>query len=306
MTDDDKDDDVDVRRLLSFSKRISRLSPAFASVRTMSQAPPWKEAATLIIVARASMSQKVGQSLSKSMVVASRVVRDEKHKAVASQSSAIAKTDYRIMMVKRSGLSSFMASAFVFPGGAVEVADFSPKWWDIFAKVGVTRDQLMQFQTDVTGPRPHMVTESLTLVNYRNAGNPDMDFLPTDVGYRITAVRETFEETGVLLLTHPANGSSTSPLSEIDDIHLDLSAWREKVRKDGSAFIDLCIEAGLCPDLWLLNEWSNWLTPISVGHKRFDTMFYICCLDKQPKVVLDQTEVTTLKVIDFASPLILL
>ena len=263
----------------------------------MSQTPPWKEAATLIIVARASMSQKMGQSLSKSMVVASRVVRDEKHKAVASQSSAIAKTDYRIMMVKRSGLSSFMASAFVFPGGAVEVADFSPKWWDIFAKAGVSRNQLMQFQTDVTGPRPHMVTESLTLVNFRDAGNPDQDFLPTDVGFRITAIRETFEETGVLLLTHPERGAAASPLSDIDDIQLDLSVWREKVRKDGSAFIDLCIEAGLCPDLWLLNEWSNWLTPISVGHKRFDTMFYICCLDKQPKVVLDQTEVTVLKVI---------
>ena len=262
----------------------------------MSHTPPWKEAATLVIVARASMTQKVGQSLSKSMVVASRVVRDDKHKALASHSSAIAKTDYRIMMVKRSGLSSFMASAFVFPGGAVEVADFSPKWWHVFAKAGVTREQLMRFQSDVSGPRPHMVSESLTLSNYRSAGNADLDFLPTDVGYRITAIRETFEETGVLLLTHPERELASSPLSDIDDIRLDLSVWREKVRKDGAAFIDLCVEAGLCPDLWLLKEWSNWLTPISVGHKRFDTMFYVCCLEKQPKVVLDQTEVTTLKV----------
>ena len=71
--------------------------------------------------------------------------------------------------------------------------------------------------------------------------------------------------------------------------------------KDGSAFIDLCVETGLCPDVWSLYEWSNWLTPISVGHKRFDTMFYICCLEKQPKVVLDYTEVTTLKVRFFLS-----
>jgi nucleoside diphosphate-linked moiety X motif protein 19 len=141
-----------------------------------------------------------------------------------------------------------------------------------------------------------MMNESLTLVNHRNAGNPDQDFLPTDVAYRITAIRETFEETGVLLLTHPDRDVSGHPLSDMDDMQLDLSVWREKVRKDGSAFIDLCVETGLCPDLWLLKEWSNWLTPISVGHKRFDTMFYMCCLDKQPKVVLDQTEVTTLKV----------
>lgn len=93
------------------------------------------------------------------------------------------------------------------------------------------------------------------------------------------------------------DGSTNLLLSDDESLSdIDLSAWREKVRKDGSAFIDLCVETGLCPDVWSLYEWSNWLTPISVGHKRFDTMFYICCLEKQPKVVLDYTEVTTLKV----------
>ena len=77
---------------------------------------------------------------------------------------------------------------------------------------------------------------------------------------------------------------------------VDLSVWREKVRSDAGSFIQLCEKTGLCPDLWSLFEWSNWLTPISVGHKRFDTIFYVCCLEKQPKVVLDHSEVTTLKV----------
>ena len=163
----------------------------------MSSSPPWKEAASLIVVAKASISQKVGQSLTKSMVVASRIVQDEKHKAIASQSSAIAKTDYRMMMVKRSGLSSFMASAFVFPGGAVETADFSPRWWTIFDACGVSRNELNQFTTRVKGPRPEMVSESLTLKNAA-AAQPDLagDLLPADVGLRVAALRETFEETG--------------------------------------------------------------------------------------------------------------
>ena len=80
-------------------------------------------------------------------------------------------------------------------------------------------------------------------------------------------------------------------LSDAEDSKVDFSAWREKVRNDADAFIDLCAETGLCPDLWSLYEWSDWLTPISVGHKRFDTMFYLCCLEKQPKVVLDNKEV---------------
>lgn len=106
--------------------------------------------------------------------------------------------------------------------------------------------------------------------------------------------------TGVLLLTNPNVKSdgrdASSSDSELINNDVDLSSWREKVRKDASSFIDLCRETGLCPDLWSLYEWSNWLTPISVGHKRFDTAFYLCCLEKQPKVVLDHTEVTTLKV----------
>lgn len=89
------------------------------------------------------------------------------------------------------------------------------------------------------------------------------------------------------------------PLSDMDDVPVDLGVWRERVRNDASSFISLCLEAGLCPDLWSLYEWWDWLTPISVGHKRYDTIFYLCCLEKQPKVVLDNTEVTTLKVSTF-------
>lgn len=266
----------------------------------MSTTPPWKEAASLIIVARANLSQKMGQSLSKSMVVASRVVHDEKQKAMASHSSAVAKTDYRIMMVKRSGLSSFMASAFVFPGGAVETADYSQRWWTVFEKAGASREHLRELTDRHRGsPRPPMTMESETIKLALSNGHNKEDFLPGDIALRITAIRETFEETGVLLLTNPredAVGSvGNNPLSDLDDSGLDLPSWREKVRKSGAAFIDLCNETGLCPDVWSLYEWSNWLTPISVGHKRFDTMFYVCCLEKLPKVVLDQTEVTTLK-----------
>lgn len=142
------------------------------------------------------MSQKVGQSIAKSLVVSSRVIHDEKSKAVASASSAIAKTDYRILMVKRSGLSSFMASAFVFPGGAVEIADYSSRWWDIFASHGVTKDHLMdKFVRCVTGPRPFMIEDPVTVQNAKSNG-VDESFLPADVALRITSIRETFEETG--------------------------------------------------------------------------------------------------------------
>ncbi|KAI1281965.1 Nucleoside diphosphate-linked moiety X motif 19 [Halotydeus destructor] len=260
--------------------------------------PPWKEAATLILVAKASMAQKVGGSLAKSLAVSSRVVPDDKQNA--RHLAAVAKTDYRILMVKRSGLSSYMASAYVFPGGQVELADYSPRWWSLFEKMGVSQSDLEQFSASVNGTRPPMVTDPMTLIKARAAGEIDQNatnLLPADIALRISAIRETFEEAGVLLLTKgKTNGDENSILlSDAEDSKIDFVYWQDRVRNDANSFIDLCYETNLCPDLWSLSEWSNWLTPISVGHKRFDTMFYVCCLDSQPKVVLDNKEVTTLK-----------
>lgn len=100
---------------------------------------------------------------------------------------------------------------------------------------------------------------------------------------------------GVLLLANNENDKLV-PLSDQDDVKINLSNWREKVRNDPNAFLELCLKLNQCPDIWSLYEWSNWLTPISVGHKRFDTIFYVCCLENIPKVIIDNREVTNLKV----------
>jgi len=256
--------------------------------------PPWKEASSLIIVSRAAVTDKVGRNSPKTG-----------QQITGGRNSSTA-CDYRIMMVKRSGLSSFMASAFVFPGGKVEVADYSPKWWKLFETLGLTRSDLDVFSTCVVGPRPPMITEPLTISEAKRDASEDVDYLHADVGLRIAAIRETFEETGVLLLTQPPLSHESTmgslsqrstplvPISDLDDMSIDLVEWREKVRTNPNAFLELCLETGLCPDLWSLYEWSDWLTPISVGHKRFDALFYICCLETEPKVVLDNSEVTTL------------
>lgn len=219
----------------------------------------------------------------------------------AAQSSPSTSTnqsqyDYRLMMVKRSGLSSFLASAYVFPGGRVEQADFSPRWWDLFAKFNLTRQDLAVFSQSIKGPRPPIVVDSKIVQESASATSKPEDFLPADIGLRISALRETFEETGVLLLTRPGDeADSYQPLSDRDNVNVDLSSWRDRVRKDAASFLDLCFEANLCPNLWSLYEWWNWLTPTSVGHKRCDTMFYVSFLEVEPKVVLDNEEVTTLK-----------
>lgn len=266
---------------------------------------PWREASSLIIVTRASVRGSIASNsnIIKSSIVESLSARQSKQDLDASDAPNQQNTDlkqnqydYRLMMVKRSGLSSFLASAYVFPGGRVEMADFSPRWWELFAKFNLTRQDLAVFSQSITGPRPPIVIESKIIQESSHLNRPE-DSLPADIGLRISALRETFEETGVLLLTRPGDDAdSYQPLSDRDNVNVDLSAWRDKVRKDASSFLDLCLETNLCPNLWSLYEWWNWLTPTSVGHKRCDTMFYVSFLEVEPKVVLDNEEVTTLKV----------
>lgn len=157
------------------------------------QLPPWKEAASLIIVARATVSEKVGRNLANTLVVSSRVSENHQHPRNTNSS----KCDYRIMMVKRSGLSSFMASAFVFPGGQVEVADYSPKWWQVFQNLGIAKHDLDVLTTSVQGPRPPMVTNPVTLTK-AEISPETTEVLPADIALRIAAIRETFEETGTV------------------------------------------------------------------------------------------------------------
>ena len=93
--------------------------------------------------------------------------------------------DFSCMLLKRSAQSKFFAKAFVFPGGATEVADFSPNWLKHFTENGFDREQLASefiFQNRIP--------------LYTNASTfPDC--IP-EISYRISAIRETFEETGVL------------------------------------------------------------------------------------------------------------
>lgn len=256
---------------------------------------PWREASSLIIVTRASVKASVASNsnIIKSSVVESLSASQRQipeHNINSNQSQY----DYRLLMVKRSGLSSFLASAYVFPGGRVETADFSPRWWGLFAKFNLTKQDLSEF-SQINGPRPPIIRETKIVQESSDAKSDD--YLPADIGLRISALRETFEETGVLLLTRPGDeADSYQPLSDRDNVNVDLSAWRDRVRKDAASFLDLCLETNLCPNLWSLYEWWNWLTPTSVGHKRCDTMFYVSFLELEPKVVLDNEEVTTLKV----------
>lgn len=93
------------------------------------------------------------------------------------------------------------------------------------------------------------------------------------MAFRLCALRETFEESGLLLT---CNADRHVP-------EADLAEWRPRVHAEPGKFIEMCAEYGVCPDLWATHEWSCWLTPLGrhdPGDRRFDTLFLATFAEK--------------------------
>jgi 8-oxo-dGTP pyrophosphatase MutT (NUDIX family) len=82
---------------------------------------------------------------------------------------------------------------------------------------------------------------------------------PTAHGLVGAAVRETFEETGVLLTVPSA----------------DLSGARADVELGRVSFGDLLRANGLALDGAALHPWARWVTPENEGPRRYDTRFFV-------------------------------
>ncbi|SAM04649.1 hypothetical protein [Absidia glauca] len=138
--------------------------------------------------------------------------------------------NYRILMMKRNGKSSFV-HAHVFPGGVVDAQDNGALWANTLPKHVSSGDTL------------------LTL--------------------KICAIRETFEESGLLLTTPPAH---TVP-------ELDTEVWRHRVHEDASEFKSMCDLYHLQPAVDRLIPFANWITP-AFEKKRFNTLFFLTVLQQ--------------------------
>ncbi|KAH9857213.1 hypothetical protein C2E23DRAFT_806970 [Lenzites betulinus] len=89
-------------------------------------------------------------------------------------------------------------------------------------------------------------------------------------GLAFTAIRELFEESGVLLV-HPPAGDMPG------DAELD--AAREAIHAQRLLFHDFLSQHGLRPNTESLMPFTQWITPPSVP-RRFHTQFYLSFLDE--------------------------
>lgn len=99
----------------------------------------------------------------------------------------------------------------------------------------------------------------------------DIDHPFPGLVFRLCAIRETFEETGLLIAKSTKNPSSSLLFNPTEKI---LEPWREKIRQDGSKFFDMCKEIEIVPDVHSLYEWCQYLAA-AIAKVRFDTIFYV-------------------------------
>jgi 8-oxo-dGTP pyrophosphatase MutT (NUDIX family) len=135
---------------------------------------------------------------------------------------------FEVLMVERHHQIDFASGALVFPGGKWHDGDHDPAWAD------------------------HLV-----------GGGSDMD--SDQRALRIAAIREVFEEAGVLLARK--DGKIVTGESAPMEV-------RQAVDRGELAFIDVVRDLGVKLDLDALTVFARWITP-PLTPKRFDTWFYI-------------------------------
>jgi 8-oxo-dGTP pyrophosphatase MutT (NUDIX family) len=157
-------------------------------------------------------------------------------------------------MLRRHVRSDFAADVYVFPGGKVDPGDEDVR--------------LSQF---VIGP----------------ADVDDAPEGPMWQALRLAAVRELFEEAGVLLASRGAGElvRFTGPDAE------RFADYRRRLHDGEISLLDLARREGLAYTLDRLHPFSHWITPESFP-RRFDTRFYVAYLPEDQEPLHDAVETT--------------
>ncbi|KAN0123724.1 NUDIX hydrolase domain-like protein [Russula decolorans] len=109
-----------------------------------------------------------------------------------------------------------------------------------------------------------------------------------DESYQMTAIRETFEETGLLLASEfeselpQQSPPSPSPSPSLSEAALDAS--RESIHAGRTLFRDFLKQHALSADVKALLPFTEWITPLGYP-RRFHTRFYVAFLPSQAQAL---------------------
>ncbi len=137
--------------------------------------------------------------------------------------------DLNVLMIERHANIKFAGGALVFPGGKIESSDEDRGWGEFI----------------------------------------DGEFPEEQVAPRVAAIREAFEETGILLARRQGEGKF------VCDMQIQhLSEWRKAIEDDDHVFLDLIRRENLILACDALVLFARWMPPEGVTHRRYFTWFF--------------------------------
>ena len=155
---------------------------------------------------------------------------------------------FEVLMIERHADISFAGGALVFPGGKIDAGDADDRWADHC-------DGLASAAPEERAPR-------------------------------IAAIREAFEETGVLL----ARGADGAMASDAAAAALD--HWRGPVEAESARFLEMVAGAGLRLACDALHLFARWQPPKTVPFRRYHTWFFAAAAPADQRAREDGNEAT--------------
>ena len=152
-----------------------------------------------------------------------------------------------VCMLRRNLAAEFVAGAYVFPGGSVDPDDRGP-----------VAEALCRGRSDA---------EASAMLGIDSGG----------LAFWVAAVRECFEEAGVLVAQHRGDreGTGGAVLDFSDpEVARRFAAHRGAVNDQSTRLLDVCREEGLVLAADTVHYVSHWITP-ELAPKRFDTRFFV-------------------------------
>jgi 8-oxo-dGTP pyrophosphatase MutT (NUDIX family) len=169
---------------------------------------------------------------------------------------------YEVFLVRRHTNQAFMGGAYVFPGGRLDDADRDPGLAACAGRFSATEARRLLQEPDL----------------------PEAAAL----GLFLAAIRETFEEAGVML----ARDAAGRLLDLADPEAADrFAAYRLELHEERITLMDLIRRESLCYAPDLLIPYSHWITP-EVEPRRFDTRFFLARLPEGQVALHDRMELT--------------